>query len=115
MHADGTTTGEFEEHIDLPSGITQVVHATVTCATIEPDGRTARIGGVIDRAENVVLPPNATDGWVSVRDNGEGNDAPPDEATAAGAGIAGTAEAHCAAPYNRTFTPIEHGNLQVRP
>jgi len=110
---DGTVSGEFEEHIDLPSGIMQDSHAMVTCVTIEADGRTARVGGVVDRATPAL--PEGTEGWLTVQDNGEGANDPPDRASAANAGMAGSAEFHCLTGFNRTLTPIEHGNIQVRP
>jgi hypothetical protein len=115
VHSDLTVSGEFEEHIDLPSGVTQMAHATVTCVTVEPDGRTARLGGVIDRTENIVLPPGFVEGFLTVRDNGEGADDPPDQASVSGIGVAGTAEIHCTTGFNRNPGPIEHGNIQVRP
>ena len=115
VHTDSTVSGEFEEHVDLPTGVTQKAHATVTCVTVEPDGRTARLGGVIDRTENIVLPPGFVEGFITVRDNGEGADDPPDQMSVVGVGVAGTAEAHCATGLKRNPGPIDHGNIQVRP
>ena len=72
VHADCTVSGEFEEHLDLPTGVTQVVHASITCVTIDRDGRTAYIGGVVDHTRNTNLLPHVTEGFLTVRDNGEG-------------------------------------------
>ena len=68
-HADGTVTGEYQEHRETAAGVQTKVHAAVTCFAIV--GNRARVGGTIDRVDPP-LPPGITDGFLTVEDNGEG-------------------------------------------
>lgn len=86
-------------------------HATVLCVTVDPDGRTARVGARIEETDFEV--------FLTVEDNGQGAYDPPDRATPAGPGPLNRGRGaldHCA---GRTvplpLNPIERGNVQVRP
>lgn len=65
-------------------------HVTITCFTIV--GNVAFIGGVVDRSSGGAPP--GTEGYITVVDNGEGDNALADLASPTGIGP-GTAEAHC--------------------
>jgi hypothetical protein len=115
-HADGTVTGEFEIHVEVAATGAFLLksHATITCFTIVA-GNIALIGGVIDRRDPPA-PPGITEGFITVVDNGQGENDPPDLASGAFGGVAGAAELHCAGggPAQPLF-PVDRGNIQVRP
>jgi hypothetical protein len=92
----------------------------VICFTIDADGKTARMGGVVEAGN----PPEAvgTHARWTVRDNGEGEHEPRDEATDLVWGIPpqfNSAGRNCAGliPFSffSVFGPIARGNVQVRP
>jgi hypothetical protein len=92
----------------------------VTCFTIDPDGKTARMGGVVEAGN----PPEfvGTHARWTVRDNGEGRSEPRDEATDLIWGIPpqfNAAGRNCAGlvPFSffGVFGPIARGNVQVWP
>lgn len=89
----------------------------VTCFTLEADGRTARMGGIVESAD---LPEFVgTDAAWTVQDNGEGDDAE-DLGTDLRWGLPpGTAEEHCTVGFPPeafgTYGPTARGNVQVRP
>ena len=111
-HQDGTVSGEFEIHAFGPSGAFLFTsHVTITCLTIT--GNVARIGGVVDKTVGAGAPPG-TEGFITIVDNGQGAQDPPDLASPAGVGP-GTATSHCTTGLPRPLFPIERGNIQVRP
>jgi len=99
-------------------GRKEVAKGNVTCFTVEGDGKTARIGGVTETATNPVN--NGLDAAWIVVDNGEGTNAPRDQATDLRYGqVPGTASAHCDVGFPPeafgTFGPTMRANVQVRP
>jgi hypothetical protein len=115
-HADAAVTGEIEYGVEVAATgeLLLKAHATITCFTIVA-GNVALIGAVIDRRDPPA-PPGITDGFITVVDNGQGEDDPPDLASAAFGGVAGSSELHCAGggPAQPLF-PVDRGNIQVRP
>jgi hypothetical protein len=102
-------------------GFREVARGSVTCFTIEADGRTARIGGITEAATNPVnIGFDAV--WIVV-DNGEGVNAPPDQATDLRYGPAtlppDAAATHCEVGFPPeafgTFGENVRANVQVRP
>jgi hypothetical protein len=114
----GEVGGRFNVRDVFTDGSEQLkVRGEVTCFTVEPDGRTARMGGIVDGGDPTF---DGTEAVWTVRDNGEGSDDPPDEATDLRFGLPpGNAEFHCAVGFPPeafgTFGPSERGNVQVRP
>lgn len=102
--------GEFEGSI--LAGPTRLdIHADVDClATV---GDQAWVSGPIERfvlnGEPQPIPP--FDLLFRVRDNGEGGNSPPDEAST----LSVFGEQPCAARFNTIMRPNERGNIQVRP
>ncbi len=92
----------------------------VTCFTVEPDGKTARMGGVVEASD---VPENVgTEAVWTVRDNGEGKKDPEDQGTDLRWGIPPefeAAEFHCTTGFLPeefgTFGETERANVQVRP
>lgn len=116
-HPDGSVTGEWQlDDKILPLGEFPF-HGDVTCFTILPDNRTVWLGGTVerDRAFGGV----GSDANWTVVDNGEGANAPADQATDLTTGFPpGAAANHCATGTGLTNIPlvdIVGGNVQVRP
>jgi hypothetical protein len=112
-HADGSVSGEFENHVtNAATGeFILTAHVTIVCFTI--NGNVARIGGIIDRQFGLPIPPGvAPEGFITVVDNGEGHDAAPDLASPP---ALGPPFVHCETGLPRPLFPIERGNIQVRP
>ena len=91
----------------------------VTCFTVEPDGRRARMGGVVEEASDPTL--KGTEAVWTVQDNGEGG-APEeqDQGTDLRWGLPpGFAETHCTTGFPPeafgTYGESARGNVQVRP
>jgi hypothetical protein len=111
-HRDGSVSGEFEFHVETATGeFVLRSHVTITCFTIV--GNVAYIGGVVDRSSGIGAPPG-TEGFITVVDNGEGQNDVADLASPTGTGP-GTAEAHCETGLFRPLLPLVRGNIQVRP
>jgi hypothetical protein len=112
-HRDGSVSGEVEEHAETAAGVfIRRGHGTVTCFTI--NGNIARIGGTVDRSSASNLPPG-TEFFLTVIDNGEGANDPPDMATSPASGSIGVAARHCTNGFDRPIFTIDRGNIQVRP
>ena len=112
-HHDGSVSGEAEEHAVTPAGdFIRRGHATVVRFTIA--GNIARIGAIVDRSAGNAAPPG-TEAFVTVVDNGQGANDPPDLASTPLAGPPGTAQAHCDTGIARPLFPSQAGNIQVRP
>lgn len=113
-HPDGTTTGEYEEHtyVTATGELVRKTHAHVTCLTVV--GNTAYVGGVVDRSTDPTVVPDVTEGVLTLVDNGEGKNDPPDLASAPLGGGPGLAARHCTTHLRRALLPVEKGNIQVR-
>ena len=125
-HSDGSVTGQFQiydNYPDYPSQLRIVVQGEVTCFTIQPDGKTAWLGGVVTNGDYIFegeeYSVTGTDAnWIVV-DNGEGNNSLPDEASDLSFGFdpGTTAANNCAngdSP-NYGYGPILRGNVKVKP
>jgi hypothetical protein len=118
---DGSVHGTFNVRDFFTDGSEKAyAKGRVTCFTIDPDGKTARLGGVVEAGN----PPEAigTEARWIVRDNGEGQNEPEDEATDLVWGIPpqfNAAARNCAGQVPFTFFnefgPIARANVQVRP
>lgn len=119
---DGSLHGSFNVRDLFTDGSEKAVaKGRVTCFTVEADGKTARMGGVVEAGN----PPEfvGTEAVWTVRDNGEGQADPRDEATDLIWGIPpqfNAAQRHCTPPgfppgaFNK-FGEIARANVQVRP
>jgi hypothetical protein len=77
---DGSVHGRFNVRDLFTDGSEKAfAKGRVTCFTVEADGKTARMGGVVEAGN----PPEAvgTEAFWTVRDNGEGQAEPRDEAS----------------------------------
>ena len=109
---DGSTRGEVEFRatgLEFPLDVRW--HATVLCLSVDPDGRTARVGARIDGTSQEV-------GFV-VEDNGVGSPGTPDRASPSGPRpddpVRGALD-HCAGKtLPLPMTNIDLGDLMVRP
>ena len=118
---DGSVHGRFNVRDLFTDGSEKFfAKGRVTCFTIDPDGKTARMGGVVEAGN----PPElvGTEARWIVRDNGEGQNEPRDDATDLVWGIPpqfNAAARNCAGqvPFSfyNVFGPIARGNVQVRP
>jgi hypothetical protein len=118
---DGSLQGSFNVRDLFFDGSEKAfAKGRVTCFTIDPDGKTARMGGVVEAGN----PPQfvGTEARWTVRDNGEGQSEPRDEATDLVWGIPpqfNAAARNCAGvvPFSffNVFGPIARANVQVRP
>lgn len=112
-HADGSVSGEFENHVEnaATGEFVLMAHVDIVCFTVT--GNIARIGGIVERQVGGSTGPGA-EGFITVVDNGEGGQDLPDLASPPGV-APGSAFAHCATGLPRPLFPIERGNIQVRP
>jgi hypothetical protein len=118
---DGSLQGSFNVRDLFTDGSEKAVaKGRVTCFTVEADGKTARMGGVVEAGN----PPEfvGTEAIWTVRDNGEGENDPRDQATDLIWGIPpqfNAAQRHCTTGFPpgafNKFGEIERGNVQVRP
>ena len=113
------TVGWFEVTRELANGGGKIrERGQVLCLTVEPDGKTARLGGVIRRSQDGHRDQYTI--W-TVRDNGEGEKDPPDQATDMRNDFTDPVipEAHCAIGFPPeafgTFGDIKRGNVEVKP
>jgi hypothetical protein len=91
----------------------------VTCFTVEADGKTARMGGVVESSSYPIV---GTEAIWTVRDNGEGQDEPRDQASDLLFGFPpqfNFAQRHCTTGFPPGFFSVfrepARGNVQVRP
>ena len=108
--SDGSVSGEVEEFSEQEGG--QRIHARVYCFTVTGNG--ARLAARIDQTNVSFGPVGSYVVW-SVRDNGEGGQAPPDETTDIFfGGTQAQADTHCRTGFPLTpYHPIIRGKLQV--
>lgn len=106
---DGTVVGQFNIHSSTEGHI----RGRVLCFTIE--GNTARLGGIIERADDFPALVGGGAMW-TVRDNGEGSPDPEDVASDIRYGIPVVAAmAHCTVPAIAEYEMQRTGNIQVNP
>jgi hypothetical protein len=116
---NGKVGERFNVRDIFPDGsANDVAKGSVTCFTVEPDGKTARMGGIVESAANPDFV--GTDAVWTVVDNGEGQKDPPDQGTDLRWGLPpGFAEFHCTVGFPPeefgTFGFSGRGNVQVRP
>jgi hypothetical protein len=118
---DGSVGGRFNVRDFFIDGSEKAfAKGRVTCFTVEPDGKTARMGGVVEAGD----PPEfvGTEAVWTVRDNGEGAQDPEDQGTDLRFGLPPEeefAEFHCTTGFPPeafgTFGETERANVQVRP
>jgi hypothetical protein len=118
---DGSVHGRFNIRDFFTDGSEKAwAKGRVTCFTVEADGKTARMGGVVESASDPVV---GTEAIWTVRDNGEGENDPGDQATDLIYGIPprfNAAQRHCTPPgfppgaFNK-FGALARANVQVRP
>lgn len=116
-HKDGTVTGQFQLHNRATD---VVIHGEVTCllAIARPHQGAAFMGGVVTRVDGNA--PGFFEGrpvMFSAFDNGEGANAPFDLLTGLVATTPETVARQCAfgLRVGGGPTPVEDGNIQVRP
>jgi len=72
QHADGNVTGEW----NIVAGAT-ILHGNIDCMTILPDGKSARISGIVENALFTTFLPG-TAFAIQLEDNGNGGSGEPD-------------------------------------
>jgi hypothetical protein len=112
---NGGVGGEIQFQIHRAIGQVLEGHATTVCVTVV--GNVARIGAFVDRfTVDKVEDTEFQSLLITVQDNGEGADDPPDEASVVFFGhTQGAAYTHCATGFAQPRFPITLGNVQVRP
>ena len=118
MKKDGSVRGELHLFDTYNDSTRLVAHGNVECFTIQDDGKTAWLGGVVERgmldSTNLV----GAEAYWTVVDNGEGARSDPDEATEIAYGFDGIlTQDHCEEGLG-TFVysgPILRSNVQVKP
>jgi hypothetical protein len=112
---NGAVHGRFNVRDIFADGSAKAgAKGSVTCLTVEPDGNSARMGGIVESATDPDLV--GTEAFWTVVDNGEGQKDSPDEATGLTWGApSGAAEFHCTVGIPRNSGFSERGNVQVRP
>jgi hypothetical protein len=116
-HKNGSVRGEFQLFDTLNDSTRVVIHGDVECFTIGEDGKTAWLGGVVERGTLDSTNFAGAEAYWTVLDNGQGENADPDEATEIFYGFEGIlAQDHCDGGMG-TFvgTPIIAGNVKVKP
>jgi hypothetical protein len=113
-HPDGRVSGEVEEHVETSAGdFIRRGHGSVICMAV--NGNIARMAGIIDQIAGEGVPPIGTHFILTVIDNGEEANAPPDLATTAAAvSSEEVAQNHCTTGISRPLFPIAGGDIQVR-
>jgi hypothetical protein len=110
-YADGTVSGRFEYH-QIVEGTSFNFNVDVTCLNVY-GGNRAKIGGVVEQSSDPTVPVG-TFAWFQVFDNGEGQDAQPDQSSLVGFGDEAANEAFCDSPNLPRFGPWDvQGNAQV--
>jgi hypothetical protein len=111
-YADGSVGGQFEYH-QLVEGTSFNFNVDVTCMNVY-DGNRAKIGGVVEQSNDPTVPAG-TFAWFQIFDNGEGQNASPDQSSLIGFGTEAANEAFCNSPNLPRFGPWDvQGNVEVR-
>ena len=109
-YADGTSAGELQLN---SRSFDVVVHIGIDCLRVV--GNVAHMSGRITRVSNPDEGEVGELNRVEVRDNGEGDDAPPDQVSTIPANPGDADPTTCVdAPTNATIRPVQRGNVQVR-
>jgi len=109
-YADGTSAGELQLN---SRSFDVVVHIKIDCLRVV--GNVAHMSGRITRVSNPDEGEVGELNRVEVRDNGEGDDAPPDQVSTIPANPGDADPTTCVdAPTNATIRPVQRGNVQVR-
>ena len=118
MHKDGTIKGEFQLFDTYNDSTRLIAHGDVECFSIADDGKTAWLGGVIERGSVDTMNFVGAEAYWTVVDNGQGAHADPDEATEIVYSLDGVlAQDHCTDGAG-TFVysgPIIRSNVKVKP
>jgi hypothetical protein len=117
MLKDGRVKGQFQLFDTYNDSMRLVAHGEVECFTIQDDGQTAWLGGVVLRGELDSTNFAGAEAYWTVVDNGEGGNAEPDEATEIVYSIDGLfAQDHCedGAGSFVYSGPIVRSNVQVK-
>lgn len=118
QHKNGSVKGEFQLFDILNDSTTVVIHGDVECFTIQEDGKTAWVGGVIERGTLDSTSLVGAEAYWTVVDNGQGGNADSDEASEIVYGFEGVlADDHCAEGLGTFvyFGPIVRANVKVKP
>jgi hypothetical protein len=111
-YTDGSVSGRFEYH-QIVEGTSFDFNVDVTCMNVY-DGNRAKIGGVVKSSTDPTIAPG-TFAWFQVFDNGEGQQAAPDQSSLVGFGDEAANEAFCNSPNLPRFGPWDvQGNVQVQ-
>ena len=118
MHKDGSIKGEFQLFDTYNDSTRLVAHGDVECFTIQDDGKTAWLGGVIERGMLDTVNLVGAEAYWTVVDQGQGANAEKDEATEIVYSLNGAlAQDHCS-DGTGTFVyngPIVRSNVKVKP
>ena len=112
LHADGTVKGQWERVNHKENASESKSHGVVTCFTI--DGNQAWLGGYATSGLYSETPNNEV-GW-RVVDNGQGNNANPDQISLQYVGaVPGSAANYCADKNeDPTLNDVAAGNIQIK-
>ncbi len=118
VQKNGDVHGRFEIRDDFAGGDKFHTRGDVLCLVVEPDGKTARMSGIVTASDFDGF--EGTYAVWTVVDNGEGKNSPPDQATDIRFGLGeATATTHCETGIDPaafgTFQDNNRGNVQVRP
>jgi hypothetical protein len=109
-YADGTSDGQLQLN---SRSFDVVVHIRIDCLRVV--GNVAHMSGRITRINNPEEGEVGELNRVEVRDNGEGNDAPPDQVSTIPANPDDADPTTCVdPPTNATIRTVQRGNVQVR-
>jgi hypothetical protein len=109
-YADGTSDGQLQLN---SRSFDVVVHIRIDCLRVV--GNVAHMSGRITRINNPEEGDVGELNRVEVRDNGEGNDAPPDQVSTIPANPGDADPTTCVdPPTNATIRTVQRGNVQVR-
>jgi hypothetical protein len=109
-YADGTSDGQLQLN---SRSFDVVVHIRIDCLRVV--GNVAHMSGRITRINNPEEGEVGELNRVEVRDNGEGNDAPPDQVSTIPANPGDADPTTCVdPPTNSTIRTVQRGNVQVR-
>jgi hypothetical protein len=109
---DGVVDGNFVQHVTSTAGVRRVNKGDIDCLMILPDSRDAVLSGPVHENANPALI-----GWTQVfrvRDNGEGA-GDPEDAQSPLFFFNPTSGTNCRNFIPPVVTPIESGNIQVKP
>ena len=104
---DGTVTGQAEVH-NQTAGVN--LHIDINCLRVV--GNLATLSGIVTRTSDPFI--EGFQAIFQVQDNGEGGNSQPDLMSLVNVYVVGTG-VDCSVPSEFDLTPLERGNVQVRP